>query len=69
MRARVRPEVFPPAENAVTLFTALDAEVHASWLRRALWKAAAFVGVLGGFLLIGPTLIPAIIAWLLSGAH
>jgi hypothetical protein len=63
------PQVFPPAENAVSRFAALAAEVRAAWMRRSLWKVVAFVAVFGGLPLVGPPLITAVIGWLFSGPH
>ncbi len=64
-----RPALFPPAENARARFTALDTEVRAARVRRSLWLVAAFVAVFGGYLLVGPQLVTAIIGLLFSGAQ
>lgn len=60
--------VFPPIEHARARFSALDAEVRAARVRRTLWKMTASVAFLGGFLMVGPPVVTAIIRLMFSGA-
>ncbi|TDW31085.1 nuclease-related domain-containing protein [Cryobacterium psychrophilum] len=62
------PQAFAPTENVRGRFAALDVEVRAARVRSTLWKVTSFVAVFGGFLLVGPQLVTAIIGVLFSGA-
>ncbi|MBG6212104.1 hypothetical protein RCH23_000018 [Cryobacterium sp. CAN_C3] len=63
------PPTAPPTENLMVRFAALDRQVRAAHVRRTAWKMASFVGILGGFVVVGPPLVTAIIGLLFSGAQ
>lgn len=59
--------VFPPTENVMARFIALDAEVVAARTRRTLWRVLRFVAFVAALLLAGPPLSAAIVS-ILTGA-
>ncbi|MDH6236333.1 nuclease-related domain-containing protein [Cryobacterium sp. CG_9.6] len=61
------PPPVPPTENLMGRFATLDRQVRSARVRRTGWKVAAFVGILGGFVLVGPQVSAALLDMMTSG--
>jgi len=48
-------------------FAALDRQVREARMRRTGWKVASFVGILGGFVVLGPPLSATLVELMTSG--